>query len=108
MDIARALRFAGYPLVFAVGEPLWIKPFSSDQHLVDGARIPAWAVAYAVFAIAFHLSADAPESMIKLGESMIAMGQKKEGCIALAALRSKYPTAPKSLFAKASATGNPT
>jgi tol-pal system protein YbgF len=65
---------------------------------------PGAARAFAEEVKKYPTSADAPESMIKLGESMIAMGQKKEGCIALAALRSKYPTAPKSLFAKASAT----
>jgi signal transduction histidine kinase len=62
MDIARALRFAGYPLVFAVGEPLWVQPFSSDQHLVGSTRFPTWAAAYAVFAVAFHLGASTPES----------------------------------------------
>jgi signal transduction histidine kinase len=62
MEIARALRFAGYPLVFAVGEPLWTHPFSLDHHLVDSAGFPAWAAAYTVFVIAFHLSAPTPES----------------------------------------------
>jgi tol-pal system protein YbgF len=52
----------------------------------------------------YPTNANAPESMIKLGESLIAMGQKKEGCTALAALRSKYPSASKNLVAKASAT----
>jgi hypothetical protein len=41
MYIARALRFAGYPLVFAVGEPLWSHPFSADHHMVGSARFPA-------------------------------------------------------------------
>jgi signal transduction histidine kinase len=61
MHIARALRFAGYPVVFAVGEPLWTHPFSNDHHLV-GAGFPAWAAAYSVFVVAFHLSASTPES----------------------------------------------
>ena len=34
MYIVRALRFAGYPLVFAVGEPLLTLPFSSGHHMV--------------------------------------------------------------------------
>ena len=62
MDIARALGFAGYPLVFAVGEPLWMHPFSDDHHVVGSARFPAWAAAYIVFAASFHLSAVTPES----------------------------------------------
>lgn len=35
----------------------------------------------------------APDSMLKLGQSLIAMDQKKEGCTTLAALASKYPSA---------------
>jgi len=61
MHIARALRFAGYPVVFAVGEPLWTHPFSDGHHLVGSARFPAWAAAYLVFVVAFHLSASIPE-----------------------------------------------
>ncbi|HEY5243598.1 MAG TPA: histidine kinase [Polyangiaceae bacterium] len=61
MHIARALRFAGYPLVFAVGEPLWMRPFSSDHHIVGSTGFPAWAAAYMVFAVSFHLSASVPE-----------------------------------------------
>jgi tol-pal system protein YbgF len=36
----------------------------------------------------------APESMLKLGLSLLALGQKQEGCAALAALPAKYPDAP--------------
>ena len=60
MHIARALRFAGYPLVFAVGEPLWTYPFSRDHHLVNSAALPAWGAAYVVFVVAFHLSGSTP------------------------------------------------
>ena len=35
----------------------------------------------------------APESMLKLGLSLLALGQKQEGCAALAALPAKYPNA---------------
>ena len=35
----------------------------------------------------------AADSMLKLGQSLIAIDQKKEGCSALAALASKYPSA---------------
>jgi signal transduction histidine kinase len=61
MHIARALRFASYPVVLAVGEPLWTYPFSHDHHLVGSAGFPAWAAAYVVFVVAFHLSASVPE-----------------------------------------------
>ncbi len=46
----------------------------------------------------------APESMLKLGQSLIAMNEKKEGCLALDALSSKYPGASKSVTAEALAT----
>ena len=61
MHVARALRFASYPVVLAVGEPLWTYPFSHDHHLVGSAGYPAWAAAYVVFVVAFHLGASAPE-----------------------------------------------
>ena len=35
----------------------------------------------------------APEGMLKLGLSLLALGQKQEGCAALAALPAKYPNA---------------
>ncbi|HTK79079.1 MAG TPA: tol-pal system protein YbgF [Rhizomicrobium sp.] len=43
----------------------------------------------------------APESMLKLGQSLIAMGQKQQGCTTLGALPSKYPNAPKTVAARA-------
>lgn len=42
-----------------------------------------------------------PDSMLKLGQSLIAMGQKKEGCTALAALSTKYPDASKAVIGHA-------
>jgi tol-pal system protein YbgF len=41
----------------------------------------------------YPTSPRAPDSMLKLGQSLIAMDQKKEGCSALAALPGKYPSA---------------
>lgn len=46
-------------------------------------------------------SSRAPDSMLKLGQSLIAMGQKQEGCTTLAAIKSKYPQASESILAKA-------
>jgi tol-pal system protein YbgF len=48
-------------------------------------------------------SANAPESLLKLGQSLLAAGQKKEGCTALVALKRKYPHAAKNLVEEASA-----
>jgi tol-pal system protein YbgF len=45
----------------------------------------------------------APEGMLKLGQSLIGLGQKQEGCATLAAFPAKYPTASKTLLAKAKA-----
>jgi len=39
----------------------------------------------------------APESMLKLGQSLIAMNQKQEGCTTLDAISSKYPKASKTI-----------
>lgn len=49
----------------------------------------------------FPQSAEAPNGMLKLGLSLIALDQKKEGCAALAALPAKYPKAQESLLARA-------
>ncbi|HXL99061.1 MAG TPA: tol-pal system protein YbgF [Rhizomicrobium sp.] len=45
----------------------------------------------------YPASPRAADSMLKLGQSLIAMDQKKEGCAALAALPSKYPAASKKI-----------
>ncbi|HXC55987.1 MAG TPA: tol-pal system protein YbgF [Rhizomicrobium sp.] len=46
----------------------------------------------------YPTSLRAPDSMLKLGQALIAAGQKKEGCTALAALPAKYPKAAKALL----------
>jgi tol-pal system protein YbgF len=38
-----------------------------------------------------------PEAMLKLGQSLLAMNQKDEGCTTLGALRRKYPHASKAI-----------
>ena len=45
----------------------------------------------------------APDGMLKLGQSLIGLGQKQEGCATLAAFPAKYPTANKTLLARAKA-----
>jgi tol-pal system protein YbgF len=49
----------------------------------------------------YPTSTRGPDSMLKLGQSLIAMGQTKEGCMTLGALASRYPTAPKSIVGQA-------
>jgi len=48
-------------------------------------------------------SARAPESMLKLGQSLVAMKQKQEGCTTLGALQVKYPKASPNVLAQAKA-----
>ncbi len=49
----------------------------------------------------YPASTRSPDSMLKLGRSLIAMGQTKEGCMTLGALNAKYPTASKAIAAQA-------
>ena len=49
----------------------------------------------------YPTSSRAPDSMLKLGQSLIALGQIKEGCLALGALSGKYPNASKTVTAQA-------
>jgi len=64
---------------------------------------PGAARAFAEEIKKYSSSPRAPESMLKLGQSLIAMDQKKEGCTTLGALTSKYPTASKAIAAQAAA-----
>lgn len=50
----------------------------------------------------YPTSTRAPDSMLKLGQALIASGQKREGCTALAALKEKYPKAPPAVLAQGS------
>jgi tol-pal system protein YbgF len=43
----------------------------------------------------------APDSMLKLGQSLIALNQTAEGCTTLGALQSKYPQASKAILTQA-------
>lgn len=49
----------------------------------------------------YPTSTRGPDSMLKLGQSLIALGQVKEGCMTLGAIPSKYPSASKAVTAKA-------
>jgi tol-pal system protein YbgF len=49
----------------------------------------------------YPMAMDAPDSMLKLGLSLVALGQTKEGCAALVALPAKYPDASPVIVARA-------
>jgi tol-pal system protein YbgF len=49
----------------------------------------------------FPKSPRGPDSMLKLGKSLLAMNQKKEGCLALGALPGRYPNASKTVTEQA-------
>ncbi|MBV9989913.1 MAG: tol-pal system protein YbgF [Alphaproteobacteria bacterium] len=49
----------------------------------------------------YPTSTRSPASMLKLGQSLIAMGQTKEGCMTLGALTGKYPNASKQIASQA-------
>jgi tol-pal system protein YbgF len=49
----------------------------------------------------YPTSTRSPDSMLKLGKSLLAMGQTKEGCMTLGAFNSRYPNAAKTLAAQA-------
>ena len=48
-------------------------------------------------------TARAPDAMLKLGQSRLAMGLKSEGCTALGALKATFPDAPDGTLAAAAA-----
>jgi tol-pal system protein YbgF len=45
-----------------------------------------------------------PDSMLKLGQSLLAMGRTQEGCTTLGAIKSKFPQAPEATLTLASGT----
>lgn len=46
-------------------------------------------------------AAKAPDGMLKLGLSLLELGQKKEGCATLTALKTRYPNANKTVLDRA-------
>ncbi len=48
-------------------------------------------------------SSRSPESMLKLGQSLLAMNKKQEGCVTLASLPSRYPSATRTIISQAEA-----
>lgn len=62
------------------------------------------ATAFAEGIKKYPTSSRGPDNMFKLGQSLIALGQTKEGCLTLGAIKSKYPKAPASIFSQAAST----
>ncbi|MEI9994960.1 MAG: tol-pal system protein YbgF [Rhizomicrobium sp.] len=71
----------------------WVGDIAYVQKDYDGATR-----AFAEVIKKYPTSVRAPDSMLKLGQALIASGQKKEGCTALAALPAKYPKAAKAVL----------
>lgn len=74
----------------------WVGEISYTQKDYAGA-----AHAFAEQIKKYPTSPRGPDSMLKLGQSLIAMGQTREGCLTLGALPSKYPGATKKISAQA-------
>lgn len=64
---------------------------------------PTAAQAFAEQIKKYPSSPQGGESMLKLGLSLIAMGEKKEGCLTLGAIKTKYKQAPPNILTQASA-----
>ena len=64
----------------------------------------AAARAFAELLKKYSKAGRAPEGMLKLGLSLLALGQKQEGCATLAALPVKYPHARSRIVATRAAS----
>lgn len=68
----------------------WIGDIAYVQH-----DYPSAARAFAEQIKKYPNASRSPDSMLKLGQSLIAEGQTSGGCTTLAALKSRYPKAPE-------------
>ena len=74
----------------------WVGDIAYVQKDYGGA-----AQAFAEAIKKYPTSARGPDSMLKLGRSLLALGQKKEGCLTLGAIKSRYPKASASVLSQA-------
>jgi len=74
----------------------WIGDIAYVQHDYPGATR-----AFAEQIKNYPDSSRSPDSMLKLGQSLLAEGQTSTGCLTLAALKTKYPKAPPATLAAA-------
>jgi tol-pal system protein YbgF len=74
----------------------WVGDIAFTQKDYAGA-----AKAFAGVLKTYAKTARAPDAMLKLGLSLLELGQKKEGCTTLGAIKSKYPNANKAILDRA-------
>ena len=74
----------------------WVGDIAFTQKDYGGA-----AKAFADLLKRYGKTARAPDGMLKLGLSLMELGQKKEGCTTLGAIKSKYPNANKAILDRA-------
>lgn len=59
------------------------------------------AVAFAEQIKKYPTNPQGAESMLKLGQSLLAMGEKEKGCVTLGAIKGKYKQAPANILSQA-------
>jgi len=64
----------------------------------------AAAVAFAEQIKKYPSNPQGAESMLKLGQSLLALGEKEKGCVTLGAIKSKYKQAPAGILSQAQTT----
>ena len=74
----------------------WVGDIAFTQKDYQGA-----AKAFADVLKRFSKTAKAPDAMLKLGLSLMELGQKKESCTTLGAIKAKYPNASKTILDRA-------
>lgn len=74
----------------------WVGDISFTQKDYGGA-----AKAFADVLKRFPKTSKAPDAMLKLGLSLMQLGQKSEGCTTLGAIKAKYPAANPSILSRA-------
>jgi tol-pal system protein YbgF len=77
----------------------WVGDIDYIQHDYQGA-----ITAFAEQIKKYPKSTRGPDSMLKLGQSLLAMGRTQEGCTTLGAIKSKFPDAPAATITLAAGT----
>ena len=77
----------------------WVGNIDFIQHDYPGAM-----TAFAEQIKKYPKSVRGPDSMLKLGQSLLAMGRTQEGCTTLGAIKSKFPQAPAATINLAAGT----
>jgi tol-pal system protein YbgF len=77
----------------------WVGNIDYIQH-----NYPEAMTAFAEQIKKYPRSVRGPDSMMKLGQSLLAMGRTQEGCTTLGAIKSKFPDAPPATLTLAAGT----